>query len=69
MFAFAAADLDSTGRFALDQDTGGAIRAEADVMFIWVLATMLVNLAGKTTAKGDFYYLFIKPDNDRMKVQ
>lgn len=66
MFAFAAADLDRPVGFALDQDTGGAIRAAGRCDVYMGVGDHAGELAGKTYREGRLYYLFIKPDNDRI---
>jgi membrane-bound lytic murein transglycosylase A len=64
MFAFSAADLDRPVGFALDQDTGGAIRAAGRCDVYMGIGDHSGELAGKTYREGRLYYLFIKPDSD-----
>jgi membrane-bound lytic murein transglycosylase A len=66
MFAFAAADLDRPVGFALDQDTGGAIRAAGRCDVYMGVGDHAGELAGKTYREGQLYYLFIKPDSDQI---
>jgi membrane-bound lytic murein transglycosylase A len=63
MFAFAAVDLDRPVGFALDQDTGGAIRAAGRCDVYMGVGDQAGELAGKTYREGQLYYLFIKPDS------
>ncbi len=65
MFAFAAVDLDKAIGFALDQDTGGAIRAAGRCDVYMGVGDRAGELAGKTYREGQLYYLFIKPDSDK----
>ncbi|PKN76479.1 MAG: hypothetical protein CVU52_04595 [Deltaproteobacteria bacterium HGW-Deltaproteobacteria-10] len=67
MFAFTAVDLDRPIGFALDQDTGGAIRAAGRCDVYMGVGDRAGELAGKTYREGQLYYLFIKPDNDQIK--
>jgi membrane-bound lytic murein transglycosylase A len=66
MFAFAAVDLDRPVGFALDQDTGGAIRAAGRCDLYMGVGDHAGELAGKTYREGQLYYLFIKPDIDKI---
>jgi membrane-bound lytic murein transglycosylase A len=66
MFAFAAVDLDTPIGFALDQDTGGAIRAAGRCDVYMGVGDHAGELAGKTYREGQLYYLFIKPDNNQI---
>ena len=66
MFAFAAVDLDRPVGFALDQDTGGAIRAAGRCDVYMGVGDHAGELAGKTYREGQLYYLFIKPDVNQM---
>lgn len=65
MFAFAAVDLDRPVGFALDQDTGGAIRAAGRCDVYMGVGEQAGVLAGKTYREGRLYYLFIKPDSEQ----
>ncbi len=47
--------------FALDQDTGGAIRAPGRCDVYMGLGDTAGKLAGKTCREGRLYYLFVKP--------
>ena len=47
--------------FALDQDTGGAIRAAGRCDVYMGVGPDAEALAGRTYAEGDLYYIFIKP--------
>jgi membrane-bound lytic murein transglycosylase A len=69
MFAFAAVDLDKPVGFALDQDTGGAIRAAGRCDVYMGVGDAAGELAGKTYREGRLYYLFVKPDNDKTTEQ
>ncbi len=60
MFAFAAVDLDHPVGFALDQDTGGAIRAAGRCDVYMGIGDRAGELAGGTYREGRLYYLFIK---------
>ena len=62
MFAFVSASLDSPVGFALDQDTGGAIRAAGRCDVYMGVGDHAAELAGGTYREGRLYYLFIKPD-------
>ena len=66
MFAFVAVDIDKPIGFALDQDTGGAIRAAGRCDVYMGVGDHAGELAGKTYREGQLYYLFIKPDNDQV---
>jgi membrane-bound lytic murein transglycosylase A len=52
--------VDYTG-FALDQDTGGAIRAPGRCDIYMGIGPQAGQLAGTTRHKGRLYYLFLKP--------
>ncbi|HOG82799.1 MAG TPA: MltA domain-containing protein [Smithellaceae bacterium] len=67
MFAFAAVDLDRPIGFALDQDTGGAIRAAGRCDVYMGVGDQAGELAGKTYREGRLYYLFIKPNGGQIK--
>jgi membrane-bound lytic murein transglycosylase A len=67
MFAFAAVDLDRPVGFALDQDTGGAIRAAGRCDVYMGVGDQAGELAGKTYREGQLYYLFIKHESDQIK--
>ena len=47
--------------FALDQDTGGAIRAPGRCDLYMGVGDQAGQLAGRTYAEGKLYYLFLKP--------
>jgi membrane-bound lytic murein transglycosylase A len=66
MFAFVAVDLARPIGFALDQDTGGAIRAAGRCDVYMGVGDHAGELAGGTYREGQLYYLFIKPDIDRI---
>ncbi len=66
MFAFVSVDLDRPVGFALDQDAGGAIRAAGRCDVYMGVGDHAAELAGGTYREGRLYYLFIKPDNDRL---
>jgi membrane-bound lytic murein transglycosylase A len=66
MFAFVSADLDRPVGFALDQDTGGAIRAAGRCDVYMGVGDHAAELAGGTYREGRLYYLFIKPDSDQI---
>ena len=66
MFAFTAVDIDRPIGFALDQDTGGAIRAAGRCDVYMGVGDYAGELAGKTYREGQLYYLFIKPDSDQI---
>jgi membrane-bound lytic murein transglycosylase A len=66
MFAFTAVDIDRPIGFALDQDTGGAIRAAGRCDVYMGVGDHAGELAGKTYHEGQLYYLFIKPDSDQI---
>jgi membrane-bound lytic murein transglycosylase A len=63
MFTFAAVDLKKPVGFALDQDTGGAIRAAGRCDVYKGVGDEAGELAGQTYREGRLYYLFIKPDS------
>ncbi len=63
MFAFAAFNLDRPIGFALDQDTGGAIRAAGRCDVYMGVGDHAGELAGKAYREGQLYYLFIKPES------
>jgi membrane-bound lytic murein transglycosylase A len=63
MFTFVSASLDRPVGFALDQDTGGAIRAAGRCHVYMGVGDHVAELAGGTYREGRLYYLFIK-DND-----
>ena len=67
MFAFVAVDLARPVGFALDQDTGGAIRAAGRCDVYMGVGDHAGELAGGTYREGQLYYLFIKPDNDQIE--
>jgi membrane-bound lytic murein transglycosylase A len=48
--------------FALDQDTGGAIRAPGRCDVFMGTGDAVAELAGRTLAEGRLYYLFAKPE-------
>jgi len=52
-----------TSLFALDQDTGGAIRAPGRCDIYMGTGDEAGQLAGRTYAEGRLYYLFLKPTN------
>jgi membrane-bound lytic murein transglycosylase A len=60
MFAFAAVDLERPVGFALDQDTGGAIRAAGRCDVYMGVGDRAGELAGGTYREGKLYYLFVK---------
>ncbi|MEN6422249.1 MAG: MltA domain-containing protein [Smithella sp.] len=64
MFAFAAVDLDAPVGFALDQDTGGAIRAAGRCDVYMGVGEQAGELAGRTYREGRLYYLFVKTDEE-----
>lgn len=66
MFAFVSVDLDSPVGFALDQDTGGAIRAAGRCDVYMGVGDHAAELAGGTYREGRLYYLFIKPDGGQI---
>ena len=66
MFAFVSVDLDRPVGFALDQDTGGAIRAAGRCDVYMGVGDRAGELAGGTYREGRLYYLFIKPDSDQI---
>lgn len=66
MFAFVSAALDRPVGFALDQDTGGAIRAAGRCDVYMGVGDHAAELAGGTYREGRLYYLFIKPDSDQI---
>jgi membrane-bound lytic murein transglycosylase A len=59
--AFISADLGYTTGFALDQDTGGAIRAAGRCDVYTGTGDSAAQLAGQTYKEGKLYYLFLKP--------
>jgi len=66
MFAYVSVDLDRSVGFALDQDTGGAIRAAGRCDVYMGVGDHAAELAGGTYREGRLYYLFIKPDGDQI---
>jgi membrane-bound lytic murein transglycosylase A len=66
MVAFVAVDLARPVGFALDQDTGGAIRAAGRCDVYMGVGDEAGKLAGGTYREGQLYYIFIKPDNDQI---
>ncbi len=60
MFAYAAVDLEAPVDFALDQDTGGAIRAAGRCDVYMGTGDRAGELAGGTYREGKLYYLFLK---------
>ncbi|MDP1990950.1 MAG: MltA domain-containing protein [Syntrophales bacterium] len=62
MFTFVSVDLDRSVGFALDQDTGGAIRAAGRCDVYMGVGNHAAELAGGTYREGRLYYLFIKPE-------
>ncbi len=52
------------GGFALDQDTGGAIRAPGRCDVFMGTGDAVAELAGRTMAEGRLFYLFAKPGAD-----
>ncbi|MEE9934942.1 MAG: MltA domain-containing protein [Deltaproteobacteria bacterium] len=60
MFAFAAVNLEAPVGFALDQDTGGAIRAAGRCDVYMGTGDRAGELAGGTYREGKLYYLFLK---------
>ena len=62
MLAFVSVDLDRPVGFALDQDTGGAIRAAGRCDVYMGVGDHAAELAGGTYREGQLYYLFIKPE-------
>ena len=69
MFSFVSVNLDRPVGFALDQDTGGAIRAAGRCDVYMGVGDRAGELAGGTYREGRLYYLFIKPDSDQMAVK
>lgn len=65
MFAFAQVDLARPIGFALDQDTGGAIRAAGRCDVYMGVGDRAGELAGATYREGRLYYLFLKPAPDK----
>jgi membrane-bound lytic murein transglycosylase A len=65
MFSFAAVDLKKPVGFALDQDTGGAIRAAGRCDVYKGVGNEAGELAGQTYREGRLYYLFLKPDSSQ----
>jgi len=65
MFSFTAVDLERPIGFALDQDTGGAIRAAGRCDVYMGVGDRAGELAGGTYREGRLYYLFVKPDADQ----
>ncbi len=51
--------------FALDQDTGGAIRAAGRCDFFLGTGPEVGELAGRTFSEGKLFYIFVKPDAER----
>jgi membrane-bound lytic murein transglycosylase A len=47
--------------FALDQDTGGAIRAPGRCDVYMGIGDQAAQMAGQTYEEGNLYYLFLKP--------
>jgi len=66
MLAFVAVDLSRPVGFALDQDTGGAIRAAGRCDVYMGVGDEAGKLAGGTYREGQLYYLFIKPESDQI---
>jgi membrane-bound lytic murein transglycosylase A len=66
MFSFVSVNLDRPVGFALDQDTGGAIRAAGRCDVYMGVGDHAGELAGGTYREGQLYYLFIKPDSDQI---
>jgi membrane-bound lytic murein transglycosylase A len=66
MFSFVSVNLDRPVGFALDQDTGGAIRAAGRCDVYMGIGDRAGELAGGTYREGRLYYLFIKPDSDQI---
>jgi membrane-bound lytic murein transglycosylase A len=66
MFSFVSVDLDRPVGFALDQDTGGAIRAAGRCDVYMGVGDRAGELAGGTYREGRLYYLFIKPESDQV---
>ena len=60
MFSFVAVDLERPVGFALDQDTGGAIRAAGRCDVYKGIGDRAGELAGQTYREGKLYYLFLK---------
>ena len=60
MFSFVAVDLQRPVGFALDQDTGGAIRAAGRCDVYKGVGDHAGELAGGTYREGKLYYLFLK---------
>ena len=56
-----AADLGYPVGFALDQDTGGAIRAAGRCDVYTGTGDSAAMLAGQTYKEGKLYYVFLKP--------
>jgi membrane-bound lytic murein transglycosylase A len=61
MFSFVSVDLARPVGFALDQDTGGAIRAAGRCDVYMGVGDQAGELAGGIYREGQLYYLFIKP--------
>jgi membrane-bound lytic murein transglycosylase A len=59
--AFILADLGYPTGFALDQDTGGAIRAAGRCDVYTGVGDSAAALAGQTYKEGKLYYIFLKP--------
>jgi membrane-bound lytic murein transglycosylase A len=59
--AFVAAELGYAPLFALDQDTGGAIRAAGRCDVYTGTGDIAAQMAGQTYKEGKLYYLFLKP--------
>jgi membrane-bound lytic murein transglycosylase A len=66
MFSFVSVDLAKPVAFALDQDTGGAIRAAGRCDVYMGVGEQAAELAGGTYREGRLYYLFIKPDSNKI---
>jgi membrane-bound lytic murein transglycosylase A len=66
MFSFVSVDLDRPIGFALDQDTGGAIRAAGRCDIYMGVGDHAGEIAGGTHHEGRLYYLFIKSDSDQI---
>jgi membrane-bound lytic murein transglycosylase A len=55
--------IEPYGGFALDQDTGGAIRAPGRCDIYIGEGDEAGQLAGQTYQEGRLYYLFVKPES------
>jgi membrane-bound lytic murein transglycosylase A len=64
MFAFLSVNLARPVGFALDQDTGGAIRAAGRCDVYMGVGDAAGEIAGGTYREGQLYYLFIKADRN-----